>query len=90
MGIVPDTTASDAVFARWLEPSDADLDAIAAEMPLIEAEIAVLDAEISALDRMLSEIDVRRIRRARRRVLASRLALTNPAPGTTAVAGAGA
>lgn len=61
------------------EPSAAELDAIEIEMPLILAEVDLLDAQIATLDRTLSMLDTRRIRRARRRVIAARLALTNQA-----------
>ncbi|MFE3658358.1 DUF6284 family protein [Streptomyces sp. NPDC059165] len=59
------------------EPTDAELDAIENELPLILAEVDLLDAQIMTLDRPASELDERRLRRARRRVLAERLALTN-------------
>ncbi|QKV93999.1 hypothetical protein HUT19_21415 [Streptomyces sp. NA02950] len=59
------------------EPTAAELDAIEDEMPLIEAERELLDAQIATLDRAPSELDARRLRRARRRVLAARLALAN-------------
>ncbi|WP_415957509.1 DUF6284 family protein [Streptomyces sp. 021-4] len=59
------------------EPSDAELDAIEVESPLILAEVALLDAQIVTIDRTPSELDARRIRRARRRVLAARRDLAN-------------
>ncbi|MFF8961370.1 DUF6284 family protein [Streptomyces globisporus] len=59
------------------EPSDAELDAIEVESPLILAEVALLDAQIMTIDRTPSELDARRIRRARRRVLAARRDLAN-------------
>ncbi|WP_457492665.1 DUF6284 family protein [Streptomyces sp. P5_D11] len=59
------------------EPSAAELDAIDLEMPLILAEVELLDARIMTLDRPVSEVDARRIRRARRRVMAARRDLTN-------------
>ncbi|MEU6984091.1 DUF6284 family protein [Streptomyces sp. NPDC046324] len=69
------------------EPSDAELDAIEQEMPLILAEVDLLDTHIATLDRAPSLFDARRIRRARRRVLAARTALTNKAgTGTPEVA----
>ncbi|MFI8422206.1 DUF6284 family protein [Streptomyces sp. NPDC085479] len=61
------------------EPSDAELDAIELEMPLILAEVDLLDARIMTLDRPVTELDVRRIRRARNRVMAERRDLTNRA-----------
>ncbi|MCX5604918.1 DUF6284 family protein [Streptomyces phaeochromogenes] len=63
------------VFDR--EPTAAELDAIAYEMPVIRAEVELLDAQIIALDRTPNEVDARRIRRARRKVLAARLAAAN-------------
>ncbi|MDX3757278.1 DUF6284 family protein [Streptomyces mirabilis] len=64
-------------FAEWLEPTDAELDAIDREMPAIEADIDLLDAQIIALDRTPNELDTRRIRRARSVALALRLVLAN-------------
>ncbi|WP_371800706.1 DUF6284 family protein [Streptomyces sp. NBC_01732] len=60
-------------------PSDAELDAIEQEMPVILADVDLLDAQIMTLDRTPTELDARRIRRARRRVLAERRSLTNRA-----------
>ncbi|MGE6837128.1 DUF6284 family protein [Streptomyces niveus] len=89
-------TVQDAVtaFAPWLEPMDAELDAIELEMPLVAAEVDLLDAQIIAMDRPASELDIRRIRRARRRVLAARRELADRSArrrglelGTSAVAG---
>uniref|UniRef100_A0AAU2VR82 DUF6284 family protein n=1 Tax=Streptomyces sp. NBC_00008 TaxID=2903610 RepID=A0AAU2VR82_9ACTN len=59
------------------EPSAAELDAIDREMPLIRAEVELLDAQIMTIDRPATELDVRRVRRARNRVLAARRDLTN-------------
>ncbi|MFB7436197.1 DUF6284 family protein [Streptomyces microflavus] len=59
------------------EPSDAELDAIETEMPLILADVALLDAQIMTIGRTPTELDQRRIRRARRRVLAARRELAN-------------
>ncbi|MEV7345041.1 DUF6284 family protein [Streptomyces sp. NPDC093544] len=74
--IVADQTVVTAdVFDR--EPTAAELDAIAFEMPVIRAEVELLDAQIIALDRTPNEVDARRIRRARRKVLAVRLAAAN-------------
>ncbi|MFF4900167.1 DUF6284 family protein [Streptomyces sp. NPDC001068] len=72
-------TVQDAVtaFEPWMEPTAAELDAIELEMPLILADVDLLDAQIITLDRTPTELDARRIRRARRRVLAERLALAN-------------
>lgn len=59
------------------EPSDAELDAIELEMPLILADVVLLDAQIMTIGRTPTELDARRIRRARRRVLAARRDLAN-------------
>ncbi|MEU3348789.1 DUF6284 family protein [Streptomyces sp. NPDC006700] len=64
-------------FADFMEPTAAELDAIELEMPVILADVDLLDAQILTLDRTPSELDVRRIRRARRRALAARVALLN-------------
>ncbi|MCZ4602537.1 DUF6284 family protein [Streptomyces sp. Lzd4kr] len=63
------------------EPTHAELRAIGQEMPVILAEVDLLDAQIIALDRTPTELDARRIRRARRRVLAERRALANRTSG---------
>jgi hypothetical protein len=83
-------TVQDAVtaFADWNEPTDAELDAIEREMPVILADVDLLDAQIVPLDRTPTELDVRRIRRARRRALAARVALVNRAAGTSLPGGA--
>ncbi|MEU1307559.1 DUF6284 family protein [Streptomyces cinnamoneus] len=70
------------------EPSDAELDAIEQEMPLILAEVDLLDARIMTFDRMPNEVDVRRVRRARRRVLAARRELANRTAGEALPGGA--
>ncbi|MER6420699.1 DUF6284 family protein [Streptomyces sp. NPDC001137] len=72
-------TVQDAVtaFADWVEPTAAELDAIELETPLILAEVDLLDAQIITFDRTPTELDARRIRRARRRVLAERRTLAN-------------
>ncbi|GAB1328938.1 DUF6284 family protein [Streptomyces sennicomposti] len=72
-------TVQDAVtaFADFMEPTDAELDAIEREMPVVLADVELLDAQILTLDRTPSEVDARRIRRARRRALAARVALLN-------------
>ncbi|NEC86620.1 DUF6284 family protein [Streptomyces sp. SID12501] len=74
-------TVQDAVtaFAEWMEPTAAELDGIEREMPLILAEVDLLDAQIVTMDRTPTELDVRRIRRARRRVLAAGRELANTA-----------
>ncbi|MGI5469466.1 DUF6284 family protein [Streptomyces sp. CA-132043] len=66
-------------FEPWMEPTDAELDAIEQEMPAIEADVELLDAQIVTLDRPVTELDIRRIRRARRKVLAAHAALANQA-----------
>lgn len=75
----PIVTVQDAVtaFADFMEPTNADLDAIEREMPVILADVELLDAHITTLDRIPTELDNRRIRRARRRALAARVALLN-------------
>ncbi|NEB04339.1 DUF6284 family protein [Streptomyces sp. SID13726] len=75
----PIVTVQDAVtaFADYMEPTDAELDAIETEMPVILADIDLLDAHIATLDRTPTEMDERRIRRARRRALAARVELIN-------------
>ena len=72
-------TVQDAVtaFADFMEPTNAELDAIEREMPVILADVDLLDAHITTLDRTPTELDNRRIRRARRRALAARVALLN-------------
>ncbi|MFI6204775.1 DUF6284 family protein [Streptomyces sp. NPDC051041] len=83
-------TVQDAVtaFADWREPTAAELEAIEEEMPVILADVDLLDAQIMTLDRMPTELDVRRIRRARRRALAARVALLNRAADTSLPGGA--
>jgi hypothetical protein len=83
-------TVQDAVtaFEPWMEPTAAELDAIEQEMPLILADVDLLDAHIVTLDRTPTEVDERRIRRARRRALAARVALVNRAAGTRLSGGA--
>lgn len=78
-------TVQDAVtaFADFIEPTDAELEAIEQEMPLILARVDLLDAQIITLDRTPTELDTRRIRRARNRVLSERRALANRATGVT-------
>ncbi|MGA5036194.1 DUF6284 family protein [Streptomyces capoamus] len=78
-------TVQDAVtaFADFMEPTDAELDAIERVMPVILADVELLDAQIITLDRTPNEVDARRIRRARRRALAARVALVNRQAGRT-------
>ncbi|MFG2131502.1 DUF6284 family protein [Streptomyces sp. NPDC048751] len=66
-------------FADWMEPTEAELDAIEREMPLILADIETLDVQIALLERTPSELESRRARRARHRALAERAALANRA-----------
>ncbi|WP_181804187.1 DUF6284 family protein [Streptomyces shenzhenensis] len=86
----PIVTVQDAVtaFADWIEPTDAELDAIEQEMPVILADVDLLDAYIITLDRTPTELDARRIRRARRRALAARLELANRTASTSLPGGA--
>ncbi len=83
-------TVQDAVtaFEPWMEPTDAELDAIEQEMPLILAGVDLVDAQITALDRSPNEVDNRRIRRARNRVLAARRELANRTAGASLPGGA--
>ncbi|MFJ5591966.1 DUF6284 family protein [Streptomyces noursei] len=86
----PIVTVQEAVtaFADWTEPTNAELDAIEQEMPVILADVDLLDAHIVTLDRTPTELDDRRIRRARRRALAARVALVNRAADTSLPGGA--
>ncbi|WP_416972418.1 DUF6284 family protein [Streptomyces sp. 4F14] len=86
----PIVTVADAVtaFADWIEPTAAELDAVEVEMPVILADVDLLDAYIVTLDRTPTELDVRRIRRARNRALAARVALVNRTAVTTVPGGA--
>ncbi|MFF7226607.1 DUF6284 family protein [Streptomyces massasporeus] len=83
-------TVQDAVtaFADFKEPTNAELDAIEQEMPVIMADVDLLDAQIITLDRIPTELDNRRIRRARRRALAARIALANRTADVTLSGGA--
>ncbi|NEC29852.1 hypothetical protein G3I20_25520 [Streptomyces sp. SID8111] len=83
-------TVQDAVtaFADFMEPTNVELDAIETEMPVILADVELLDAHIITLDRTPSELDARRIRRARRRALAARVALLNRTAGVSVSGGA--
>ena len=83
-------TVQDAVtaFADFMEPTNAELDAIEQEMPVILADVDLLDAHIATIDRTPTELDERRIRRARRRALAARLALLNRSAGASLPGGA--
>lgn len=83
-------TVQDAVtaFADYMEPTKAELDAIEQEMPAILADLDLLDAQLVTLDRAPNELDVRRIRRARHRVLAERAALATGEAGVSLPGGA--
>ncbi|MGW2467748.1 DUF6284 family protein [Streptomyces bauhiniae] len=72
-------TVQDAVtaFEDFMEPTSAELDGIEREMPVILADVDLLDAHIATIDRTPNELGARRIRRARRRALAARVALLN-------------
>ncbi|MFD7294119.1 DUF6284 family protein [Streptomyces sp. NPDC059897] len=78
-------TVQDAVtaFADFVEPTRAELNAIDAEMPVILADVDLLDAYIITLDRTPTELDERRIRRARRRLLAAHVNQLKSADGRT-------
>ncbi|MBY8345202.1 DUF6284 family protein [Streptomyces spinosirectus] len=80
----PIVTVQDAVtaFADWIEPTNAELDAIEQELPAILADVDLLDAQIITLDRIPTELDARRIRRAHRKVLAARRTLANRSNAT--------
>ncbi|MFG3212599.1 DUF6284 family protein [Streptomyces tendae] len=86
----PIVTVQEAVtaFADFMEPTNAELDAIEQEMPIILADVDLLDAHIVTLDRTPTEVDERRIRRARRRALAARVALVNRAADASLPGGA--
>ncbi|MFH9550956.1 DUF6284 family protein [Streptomyces sp. NPDC017435] len=75
-------------FADFMEPTDAELDAIELESPLILAEVDLLDAQIKAMDHPANEIDARRIRRARNRMLDARRDLANRTAGASTAGGA--
>ncbi|REE61313.1 hypothetical protein BX257_3885 [Streptomyces sp. 3212.3] len=83
-------TLQDAVtaFADFMEPTDAELEAIEREIPVILADVDLLDAQIMTLDRVSTEFDERRIRRARRRALAARVAVINQTAATSRSGGA--
>ncbi|MER7230679.1 DUF6284 family protein [Streptomyces olivaceus] len=83
-------TLQDAVtaFADFMEPTDAELAAIEREMPVVLADVDLLDAQIMAFDRVPSEVDERRIRRARRRALAARVAEINQTAAASLSGGA--
>ncbi|MEW2343787.1 MULTISPECIES: DUF6284 family protein [Streptomyces] len=83
-------TLQDAItaFADFIEPTAAELDAVEREMPVILADVDLLDAHIVTLDRTPTEVDERRIRRARRRALAARVALVNRTAGASLPGGA--
>ncbi|MFE9990853.1 DUF6284 family protein [Streptomyces sp. NPDC005381] len=79
-------TVQDAVtaFEPWMEPTGAELDAIDLEMPAILADVDLIDAQITTLDRTPTELDIRRIRRAYRRVLAAERDQANRTAASTA------
>ncbi|MFI1764537.1 DUF6284 family protein [Streptomyces sp. NPDC020800] len=83
-------TVRDAItaFADWMEPTDAELSAIEAEMPLILADVALADAQITAMDHAPNDVDARRVRRALARVLAERAKLANRTAGASLAGGA--
>ncbi|MFD6922979.1 DUF6284 family protein [Streptomyces sp. NPDC059944] len=75
----PIVTVQEAVtaFADFMEPTDAELDAIDREMPLILADIDLIDAQIIAMNHTPNELDTRRVRRALARVLTEYRVLAN-------------
>ncbi|MEU8730786.1 DUF6284 family protein [Streptomyces tendae] len=83
-------TVQDAVtaFADFMEPTDAELNAIEQEMPVILADVDLLDAYIVTLDRTPTELDDRRTRRARRRALAARVVQINQTAAASLPGGA--
>jgi hypothetical protein len=85
-------TVQDAVtaFADFMEPTDAELDAIEQEMPVILADVDLLDAQIITLDRIPTELDNRRICRARLRALTARIALAANRTAAATVSGGAA
>lgn len=85
-------TVQDAVtaFAEFMEPTAAELAAIEREMPVILADVELLDAHIVTLDRVPNELDARRLRRARRRALAARVALLNTTTAAASLPGGAA
>ncbi|WP_432020639.1 DUF6284 family protein [Streptomyces sp. 1222.5] len=85
-------TVQDAVtaFADFMEPTDAELDAIELEMPAILAGVELLDAQIVTLDRTSSELDAQRVRRARRRLLAARREVANRTTAAASLPGGAA
>ncbi|MFJ7304201.1 DUF6284 family protein [Streptomyces sp. NPDC099088] len=64
-------------FEPWMEPTDAELDAIDREMPLILADVDLIDAQITAMDHGANEVDARRVRRTLARVLTEYRILAN-------------
>ncbi|WP_328450718.1 DUF6284 family protein [Streptomyces sp. NBC_00386] len=86
----PIVTVQEAVtaFADFMEPTNAELDAIELEMPLILADVDLIDAQIIAMDHAPNDVDTRRVRRALARVLAERAKLTNRTAGTIPAGGA--
>ncbi|MFB7631752.1 DUF6284 family protein [Streptomyces sp. NPDC056149] len=85
-------------FEPWLEPTDAELAALQPEMddllegendePFLRAVSNLLDAQLITRYRPATELDVRRIRRARRRVLAAGRDLANRTAATLPPGGA--
>ncbi|MCX4914353.1 DUF6284 family protein [Streptomyces sp. NBC_00687] len=75
-------------FEPWMEPTDAELDAIEREMPLILAAVDLIDAQIIAMDHIPNELDARRVRRALARVLTEYRVLANRTADDQAAGGA--
>ncbi|MFY1677778.1 DUF6284 family protein [Streptomyces sp. WMMC905] len=85
-------TVQDAVtaFADFMEPTAVELEAIEWEMPIVLADVGLLDAYIVLLDQVPAEVDERRLRRARHRALAARVALADRVAGAPRVVGGAA
>ncbi|BBC37043.1 uncharacterized protein SGFS_083370 [Streptomyces graminofaciens] len=86
----PIVTVQDAVtaFADFMEPTNAELDAIEQEMPAILADVDLIDAQIIALNHTPNEVDTKRLRRAFGRVLEERRALANRSAADRTAGGA--
>ncbi|WP_216588668.1 DUF6284 family protein [Streptomyces brasiliscabiei] len=86
----PIVTVQDVVtaFADFMEPTDAELDAIEVESPLILAEVDLIDAQIIALNHAPNEVDAKRLRRAFGKVLQERRVLANRTAAVHAAGGA--
>ncbi|MEV6018617.1 DUF6284 family protein [Streptomyces sp. NPDC051997] len=86
MNVIVTVQEAVTAFADFMEPTDAELDAIELEMPAILADVDLRDAQIITLDRTPTELDIRRIRRAYRRLLTAERDQANRA-GTSTTGG---